>query len=236
MPQQEPYPACARSGIAAFDLAGWWRCVRHVLAGPAMLRHHLPLTDKGAKAWCLYGERRVPAESLLLMITPKVGIFPGLHWPRPGNQFRLALADPCHSCHQYSPNRRCARHEQVCDSGAEEWIGMGSGYSRWRGRNGRFRFVCFPATLIRPASQAIRFNSLLEFCMHDDVFAAEERFILSQLRQGGQPAPGVDDERACRRLEAQGLIVKVAEGRWALTSWGAPATAPCRQREVSLSG
>lgn len=56
--------------------------------------------------------------------------------------------------------------------------------------------------------------------MSTDVPTAEERLILSQLRWGVLTPPGPDDEKICRRLEAQGLITKIANGRWALTLSG----------------
>jgi len=62
--------------------------------------------------------------------------------------------------------------------------------------------------------------SLHEVCMSTDVTAAEERLILSQLRWGTLTPPSPDDEKICRRLEAQGLITKIANGRWAPTSSG----------------
>lgn len=53
-----------------------------------------------------------------------------------------------------------------------------------------------------------------------DILAAEERLILGQLRWGAAVDPRPEDDKICRRLEAQGLIVKVANGRWALTGAG----------------
>lgn len=56
--------------------------------------------------------------------------------------------------------------------------------------------------------------------MRMDILAAGERLVLSQLRWGAADEPYPEDEKICRRLEAQGLIVKVANGRWALTGAG----------------
>lgn len=53
-----------------------------------------------------------------------------------------------------------------------------------------------------------------------DILAAEERLVLGQLRWGAAIDPRPEDEKICRRLEAQGLIVKVANGRWALSGAG----------------
>ncbi|SFT72527.1 hypothetical protein SAMN05192563_1003257 [Paraburkholderia aspalathi] len=61
--------------------------------------------------------------------------------------------------------------------------------------------------------------------MSTDVLAAEERLVLIQLRWGAAASPGSDDEKICRRLEAQGLITKIAHGGWALTSLGQSMTA-----------
>jgi len=54
--------------------------------------------------------------------------------------------------------------------------------------------------------------------MSIDVLAAEERLVLIQLRWGASAPLGPDDEKICRRLEAQGLITKIADGGWASTS------------------
>jgi hypothetical protein len=56
--------------------------------------------------------------------------------------------------------------------------------------------------------------------MSIDVTAAEERLVLSQLRWGSLTPLGPEDEKICRRLEAQGLVTKIANGRWAPTASG----------------
>lgn len=53
-----------------------------------------------------------------------------------------------------------------------------------------------------------------------DILVAEERVVLAQLRWGAASDPRPEDEKICRRLEAQGLVVRVANGRWALTGAG----------------
>jgi hypothetical protein len=62
--------------------------------------------------------------------------------------------------------------------------------------------------------------------MSTDVLAAEERLVLIQLRWGTMAQPGPDDETICRRLEAQGLITKVAHGGWDVTSLGKSIATP----------
>jgi len=62
--------------------------------------------------------------------------------------------------------------------------------------------------------------------MSTDVLAAEDRLVLIQLRWGTTIPPGSDDEKICRRLEAQGLITKIAHGGWDVTSLGKLMAAP----------
>jgi len=64
--------------------------------------------------------------------------------------------------------------------------------------------------------------------MSTDVFAAEERLALIQLRWGAAIPSGSDDEKIYRRLEAQGLISKIAQGGWEMTSLGKELVAPDR--------
>jgi len=56
--------------------------------------------------------------------------------------------------------------------------------------------------------------------MSTDLLAAEERLVLIQLRWGTAIPSDSDDEKICRRLEAQGLITKIAHGGWEMTSLG----------------
>jgi hypothetical protein len=59
-----------------------------------------------------------------------------------------------------------------------------------------------------------------EASMSPDVLTAQERLVLIQLRWGPAPSTDSDDEKICRRLEAQGLITKIARGGWEITTLG----------------
>lgn len=48
--------------------------------------------------------------------------------------------------------------------------------------------------------------------------SSEERYILSHLSRNALAKLTAEDQSACRRLEAGGLLTKVVHGSWALTA------------------
>ena len=50
--------------------------------------------------------------------------------------------------------------------------------------------------------------------------SSEERFVLSQISWRLLTTMRPEEEAACERLEAEGLLNKVANGRWELTAAG----------------